>query len=50
MSSTLILSAAKDPGRSRESVNRVNYGVSSPKKRAQNDSAYEFFRRLFRPT
>jgi hypothetical protein len=32
------LSVAKDPGSSRKSVNTVNYGGSSPKKRAQNDS------------
>jgi len=30
-------------------VNRANYRGSSPKMRAQNDSAYEFFRNLFSP-
>ena len=41
------LSAAKDPGSSLGLVNRVNYRGSSPKVRAQNDSACEFFRKLF---
>ena len=35
----VILSAAKDPGSLRGLANRVNYGGSSPQKRAQNDSA-----------
>jgi hypothetical protein len=43
----LRVNSAKDLGTSRESVNRVNYGGSSPKVRVQNDSAYEFFRSLF---
>jgi hypothetical protein len=30
-------------------ANRVNYGGSSPKMRAQNDSAYDFFRNLLSP-
>jgi|SRR5208283_2766481 len=46
---SLRVNFAKDPGSSRESVNRVNYGGSSPKIRAQNDSAFEFFRNLVRP-
>ncbi len=44
----LRVNYAKDPGSSRE-VNGVNYGGSSPKTRAQNDSTYEFFRSLFSP-
>jgi hypothetical protein len=45
----VILSEAKDPGSSRESVNRVNYGGSSPKMRAQNDSVFEFFHSRMSP-
>ena len=39
LSNAVILSEAKDPGSSREWVNRANYRGSSPKGRAQNDSA-----------
>jgi hypothetical protein len=35
----VILSEAKDPGSSGGLANRLNYGGSSPKMRAQNDSA-----------
>jgi glyoxylase-like metal-dependent hydrolase (beta-lactamase superfamily II) len=38
----VILSAAKAPRSSRGAVNRANYGGSSPKMRAQNDSATNF--------
>ncbi len=37
---TVVLSEAKDPGSSRL-MHRANYGGSSPKMRAQNDSAYD---------
>jgi hypothetical protein len=36
---------AQDPGGSRRSVNRVNYGGSSPQLRAQNDSPHQSFRK-----
>jgi len=40
----LRVNFAKDPGSSWGSVNRVNYGGSSPKMRAQNDSIGAFIR------
>ena len=38
----VIQNVAKDPGSSRRSAKRVNFGGSSPKIRAQNDSTNEF--------
>jgi len=46
---SLRVNFAKDPGSSLGSVNRANYRGSSPKVRAQNDSADGFFRSLFSP-